>query len=86
MRGFFPAPASKLAGDPVRSAQNDNFEGAPPRQKTNVGILRCAQNDNFGRSAAEDDLEGAEIHKTNTEILDFVQNDESKWNFVQASL
>ena len=26
--GILPAPASKLAGDPVRCAQDDNFEGS----------------------------------------------------------
>ena len=41
--GILPAPASKLAGDPVRCAQNDNFYGAAVRMtaKTNNGVKQA---------------------------------------------
>ena len=38
--GILPAPASKLAGDPVRCAQDDNFEGSVAKDKCGDSSLR----------------------------------------------
>jgi hypothetical protein len=85
--GILPAPASKLAGDPVRCAQNDKQEqttAGPSRSKdalrmtTRTGNRRsfdCVWR-KYAPNSAQDD--GKNRQRRNMGILHSVQNDKQE--------